>query len=48
MLQGSERKEEYINIFLEFVPGGSIAGVLTKFGAPRWNIKPKSYPQTSS
>lgn len=32
MLQGSERKEELINIFLEWVPAGSIAGMLTKPG----------------
>jgi hypothetical protein len=34
LLQGSERQGEFINIFLEFVPGGSIATMLTKFGAP--------------
>jgi serine/threonine protein kinase len=33
VLQGSERKEELINIFLEWVPAGSIAGMLTKIGA---------------
>lgn len=31
-LQGSERQDEFIHIFLEFVPGGSIAQLLTRFG----------------
>lgn len=29
---GTERTEDAINIFLEYVPGGSIASVLAKFG----------------
>lgn len=32
MLQGTDRDDEHLNIFLEFVPGGSIASLLTKFG----------------
>ncbi len=32
--QGSERQDDFIHIFLEFVPGGSIANLLTRFGAP--------------
>ena len=28
---GSERKEKILNIFLEFIPGGSIHSLLTKF-----------------
>ena len=34
MEQGTDRDEEHLNIFLEFVPGGSIASLLTKFGKP--------------
>lgn len=30
---GSERQDDFIHIFLEFVPGGSIAQLLTRFGA---------------
>lgn len=30
--QGTDRDEQHLNIFLEFVPGGSIASLLTKFG----------------
>ena len=30
--QGTDRDDEHLNIFLEFVPGGSIASLLTKFG----------------
>ena len=33
-LQGTERTKEHFNIFLEYVPGGSIASLLAKFGAP--------------
>ena len=32
MGQGTDRDDEHLNIFLEFVPGGSIASLLTKFG----------------
>ncbi len=32
-LQGTERTKEHFNIFLEYVPGGSIASLLAKFGA---------------
>ena len=31
--QGIERTEESLNILLEYVPGGSIAGLLAKFGS---------------
>ena len=31
--QGTDRTEECLNIFLEFVPGGSISSLLSKFGA---------------
>ena len=34
MGQGTDRDDEHLNIFLEFVPGGSIASLLTKFGKP--------------
>ena len=34
-MQGTDRDDEHLNIFLEFVPGGSIASLLTKFGMPR-------------
>ncbi|BDA50837.1 probable mitogen-activated protein kinase kinase kinase NPK1 at N-terminal half [Coccomyxa sp. Obi] len=30
---GTDRDEQHLNIFLEFVPGGSIASLLTKFGS---------------
>eukprot|EP00850_Spirogloea_muscicola_P014050 SM000098S25130 [mRNA] locus=s98:364693:369983:- [translate_table: standard] len=30
---GTDREEEALNIFLEFVPGGSIASLLSKFGS---------------
>lgn len=30
--QGTEKSEETLNIFLEYVPGGSIASLLAKFG----------------
>lgn len=30
--QGTEKTEETLNIFLEYVPGGSIASLLAKFG----------------
>ena len=30
--QGTERTKEHFNIFLEYVPGGSIASLLAKFG----------------
>lgn len=30
---GTERTEEALNIFLEYVPGGSIASLLSKFGS---------------
>ena len=33
--QGTDRTEECLNIFLEFVPGGSISSLLSKFGASR-------------
>ena len=32
--QGTDRDDEHLNIFLEFVPGGSIASLLNKFGEP--------------
>ena len=32
-MQGTEKTEETLNIFLEYVPGGSIASLLAKFGA---------------
>ena len=32
--QGTEKTEETLNIFLEYVPGGSIASLLAKFGTP--------------
>jgi len=31
--QGTDRTDECLNIFLEFVPGGSICSLLSKFGA---------------
>ena len=31
-LQGTERTEDCLNIFLELVSGGSIASLLNKFG----------------
>ena len=31
--QGTDRDQQHLNIFLEFVPGGSIASLLAKFGA---------------
>ncbi len=34
-MQGTDRDDEHLNIFLEFVPGGSIASLLTKFGEPQ-------------
>lgn len=33
-MQGTEKTEETLNIFLEYVPGGSIASLLAKFGEP--------------
>lgn len=35
VMQGTDRDDEHLNIFLEFVPGGSIASLLTKFGEPQ-------------
>ncbi len=35
--QGTERTKEHFNIFLEYVPGGSIASLLAKFGA-LWHL----------
>ena len=35
VVQGTDRDDEHLNIFLEFVPGGSIASLLNKFGMPR-------------
>jgi serine/threonine protein kinase len=32
-MQGTDRDQQHLNIFLEFVPGGSIASLLAKFGA---------------
>ena len=32
-MQGTERTKEHLDIFLEFVPGGSISSLLDKFGA---------------
>lgn len=32
-VQGTERTDDQLDIFLEFVPGGSIASLLEKFGA---------------
>ena len=32
-MQGTEKTDETLNIFLEYVPGGSIASLLAKFGA---------------
>jgi serine/threonine protein kinase len=29
---GTQRDDEFLNIFLEYVPGGSIASLLSKFG----------------
>ena len=34
-MQGTDKDDEHLNIFLEFVPGGSIASLLTKFGEPQ-------------
>lgn len=34
LLQGTDKNEQHLNIFLEFVPGGSIASLLAKFGTP--------------
>jgi serine/threonine protein kinase len=34
---GIERTSKYINIFLEWVPGGSIRDLLNKFGALRFD-----------
>lgn len=31
--QGTEKTEDALNIFLEYVPGGSIASLLAKFGS---------------
>ena len=31
-MQGTEKTDETLNIFLEYVPGGSIASLLAKFG----------------
>lgn len=31
-VQGTEKTEETLNIFLEYVPGGSIASLLGRFG----------------
>ena len=31
-MQGTDRDQQHLNIFLEFVPGGSIASLLTRFG----------------
>lgn len=31
--QGTEKTEDSLNIFLEYVPGGSIASLLAKFGS---------------
>lgn len=33
VVQGTERTDECLNIFLEFVPGGSIASLINRFGA---------------
>ena len=39
-LQGTDRSRDCLNIFLEYVPGGSIASLLSKFGAQPLNPKP--------
>ena len=45
--QGTDRTEECLNIFLEFVPGGSISSLLSKFGAPRTRAPIQScHPET--
>lgn len=33
MLQGTEKGSDALTIFLEYVPGGSIASLLAKFGS---------------
>lgn len=46
LLQGTERTDTALNIFLEYVPGGSIAGLLAKFGEQAQHIwVPCSQPQ---
>lgn len=42
--QGTDRTEECLNIFLEFVPGGSISSLLSKFGASRISTPPRTSP----
>lgn len=32
-MQGTEKTQDSLNIFLEYVPGGSIASLLAKFGS---------------
>lgn len=36
-MQGTDRSHDCLNIFLEYVPGGSIASLLAKFGIPLFN-----------
>lgn len=37
-LQGTEKSEECLHIFLEYVPGGSIASLLARFGCFRESV----------
>ena len=48
MVQGTDRDDEHLNIFLEFVPGGSIASLLNKFGAPRKQSSLNNLPRHAS
>ena len=42
---GTQRDDEFLNIFLEYVPGGSIASLLSKFGPFNERIIPISVPK---
>jgi len=46
-VQGTEQTSEHLNIFLEYVPGGSIASLLGKFGEPHQTV-PETQPWRSA
>jgi hypothetical protein len=46
-VQGTDRTAECLNIFLEFVPGGSLADLIKKFGAFLTAAPPAASPPSS-